>query len=121
MIRRKPRPNWQCGSHERVTASLPRSAGRLEKEDEGDCNHLPRSNGHPTFQIARLSLVKRQMYGRAKIDILKATLSGTSHKTCAKLRQAPIARLGLNVSFRQALGLLERDVRIMRRPEIRRL
>jgi transposase len=37
---------------------------------------LPWSNGQAEGQITRLKLVKRQMYGRAKIDLLQARLIG---------------------------------------------
>ena len=37
---------------------------------------LPWSNGHTEGQITKLKLVKRQMYGRAKIDLLQARLIG---------------------------------------------
>ena len=37
---------------------------------------LPWSNGQTEGQITRLKLVKRQMYGRAKIDLLQARLIG---------------------------------------------
>jgi transposase len=37
---------------------------------------LPRSNGQTEGQITKLKLVKRQMYGRAKIDLLQARLIG---------------------------------------------
>ncbi|CAO4152927.1 ISL3 family transposase ISMex26 [Methylorubrum aminovorans] len=36
----------------------------------------PWSNGQPEGQITRLKLVKRQMYGRAKLDLLEARLIG---------------------------------------------
>ncbi len=35
---------------------------------------LPWSNGQTEGQIAKLKLVKRQMYGRAKLDLLRARL-----------------------------------------------
>jgi hypothetical protein len=38
---------------------------------------LPRSNGQTQGQITRLNLVKRQMYGRGKLDLLQARLIGT--------------------------------------------
>jgi transposase len=31
---------------------------------------LPWSNGHTEGQVNRLKLIKRQMYGRAKLDLL---------------------------------------------------
>jgi transposase len=36
----------------------------------------PWSNGQTEGQITKLKLVKRQMYGRAKIDLLQARLIG---------------------------------------------
>jgi transposase len=38
----------------------------------------PWSNGQIEAQITKLKLVKRQMYGRAKIDLLEARLLGTA-------------------------------------------
>ena len=35
---------------------------------------LPWSNGQVEGQIHRLKLLKRQMYGRAKLDLLRARL-----------------------------------------------
>jgi transposase len=36
----------------------------------------PWSNGQTKGQVTKLKLVKRQMYGRAKIDLLQARLIG---------------------------------------------
>ena len=38
----------------------------------------PWSNGQTEGQVTRLKLVKRQMYGRAKIDLLQARLLGAA-------------------------------------------
>ena len=38
----------------------------------------PWSNGQLEAQITKLKLIKRQMYGRAKIDLLEARLLGTA-------------------------------------------
>jgi transposase len=38
----------------------------------------PWSNGQVEAQITKLKLVKRQMYGRAKIDLLEARLLGAA-------------------------------------------
>ena len=38
----------------------------------------PWSNGQTEDQITKLKLVKRQMYGRAKIDLLQARLIGAT-------------------------------------------
>ena len=39
---------------------------------------LPWSNGQTEGQITKLKLVKRQMYGRGKIDLLQAHLIGAA-------------------------------------------
>jgi transposase len=39
---------------------------------------LPWSNGQTEGHITRLKLVKRQMYGRAKLDLLRARLIGAA-------------------------------------------
>jgi len=38
----------------------------------------PWSNGQTEGQITKLKLVKRQMYGRAKLDLLQARLIGAA-------------------------------------------
>jgi transposase len=38
----------------------------------------PWSNGQTEGQITKLKLVKREMYGRAKLDLLQARLIGTA-------------------------------------------
>jgi transposase len=38
----------------------------------------PWSNGQTEGQVTKLKLVKRQMYGRAKIDLLQARLIGVT-------------------------------------------
>jgi transposase len=38
----------------------------------------PWSNGQTKGQITKLKLIKRQMYGRAKIDLLQARLVGAT-------------------------------------------
>ncbi len=39
---------------------------------------LPWSNGQTEGQVTKLKLVKRQMYGRGRIDLLQARLIGFS-------------------------------------------
>ena len=58
----------------------------------------PWSNGQTEGQINRLKMIKRQMYGRAKLDLLEARLIG-AHKppTAAKLRQSPFSTPNHNV------------------------
>jgi transposase len=43
----------------------------------------PWSNGQVEAQITKLKLVKRQMYGRAKLDLLEARLLGTGYRPLA--------------------------------------
>lgn len=51
---------------------------------------LPWSNGQTDGQITKLKLVKRQMYGRGKIDLLQACLIGFTSGCSAKVRQSPV-------------------------------
>lgn len=46
------------------------------------------SNGQTEGQITKLKLVKRQMYGRAKLDLLQAP-SAPGNGTAPKMRQSP--------------------------------
>ena len=54
--------------------------GGVEKDLDAVRNAIvsPWSNGQTEGQITRLKLIKRQMYGRATIDLLQARLIGTS-------------------------------------------
>ena len=45
----------------------------------------PWSNGQTEGQITKLKLVKRQMYGRARLDLLRARLLGIVWKTALPL------------------------------------
>ncbi len=42
------------------------------------------SNGQTEGQIAKLKLVKRQMYGRGKLDLLQARLLGAAVQNCVR-------------------------------------
>jgi len=64
---------------ERTRASLICSFARGVTIDEAAVRAaitLPWSNGQTEGQIIRLKLVRRQMYGRGKIDLLQARLIG---------------------------------------------
>jgi transposase len=64
---------------ERARASLVASFARGVTNDEAAVQAAitsPWSNGQTEGQITRLKLVKRQMYGRGKIDLLQARLVG---------------------------------------------
>jgi transposase len=63
----------------RACASLVASFARGVANDEAAVRAAitsPWSNGQTEGQITRLKLVKRQMYGRGKIDLLQARLIG---------------------------------------------
>ena len=64
---------------ERARASLIASFARGVPNDEAAVRAaiiLPWSNGQTEGQITRLKLVRRQMYGRGKLDLLQARLIG---------------------------------------------
>ena len=64
---------------ERARASLVASFASGVAKDEAAVRAAmtsPWSNGQTEGQITRLKLVKRQMYGRGKIDLLQARLIG---------------------------------------------
>jgi transposase len=65
----------------RASTSLIASFARGVAKDEAAVRAamtLPWSNGQTEGQITRLKLVKRQMYGRGKIDLLQARLIGVA-------------------------------------------
>ena len=82
---RQVQPRPQLGSFtDRLEALLAEDAARprrdrrtlrriadLLRQDEAALE-LPWSNGQAEGQITRLKLIKRQMYGRAKFDLLRA-------------------------------------------------
>ena len=53
-------------------------ANSVEKDQTAVRNAIvsPWSNGQTEGQITRLKLIKRQMYGRAKLDLLQARVVG---------------------------------------------
>jgi len=57
-----------------------RRANGVEKDLDAVRNAIvsPWSNGQTEGQITRLKLIKRQMYGRAKLDLLQARLVGAT-------------------------------------------
>ena len=64
---------------ERASQSLVASLANGVRRDEAAVRAAilsPWSNGQTEGQITRLKLVKRQMYGRGKIDLLQARLIG---------------------------------------------
>jgi transposase len=78
MIRRKTEAGFTSWI-ERARASLVASFASGVAKDEAAVRAaitLPWSNGQTEGQITRLKLVRRQMYGRGKIDLLQARLIG---------------------------------------------
>jgi len=78
MIRRKAAAELSSWI-ERARASLVASFARGVTNDEAAVRAAitsPWSNGQTEGQITRLKLVRRQMYGRGKIDLLQARLIG---------------------------------------------
>jgi transposase len=75
-------PNDQTGFTSRIErgrASLVASFASGVAKDEAAVRAAitsPRSNGQTEDQITRLKLVRRQMYGQGKIDLLQARLIG---------------------------------------------
>ena len=78
---------------ERAAQSLVASFGSgVRKNEDAVCAAIvsPWSNGRTEGQITKLKLVKRQMYGRGKIDLLQARLIGAAcPDTAARVRQSP--------------------------------
>jgi transposase len=69
---------FQAMVRNKVDAELASFAGGVAKDEAAvrAAITLPWSNGQTEGQITKLKLVKRQMYGRGKIDLLQARLIG---------------------------------------------
>ena len=68
---------WLEGAKASLVGSF---ANGVEKDIAAVRNAIisPWSNGQTEGQITKLKLIKRQMYGRAKIDLLQARLVGAT-------------------------------------------
>ena len=80
MIRRRSSPISIHGSPRPAPASSPRSptaSPRIKRAVRAAITE-PWSNGQTEGQITKLKLVKRQMYGRGKLDLLQARLIGAA-------------------------------------------
>jgi transposase len=78
MIRRKAEAGfapWIERARNSLVASFAGGVGRDEAAVRAAITS-PWSNGQTEGQITRLKLVRRQMYGRGKIDLLQARLIG---------------------------------------------
>jgi transposase len=80
MIRKKDEAEldvWIANAKTSLVSSL--ATGVLkDRAAVGAAITQPWSNGQVEAQITKLKLVKRQMYGRAKLDLLEARLLGTA-------------------------------------------
>jgi hypothetical protein len=86
MIRRKAEAG-AIPRIERARASLVASFASGVVKDEAAVRaaiNLPWSNGQTEGQITRLKLVRRQMYGRGKINLLQAMLAYLIERTKAR-------------------------------------
>lgn len=78
-LRNAPRPgaelltSWIAKAQATGILELSRLAKGLQKDFDAVCNALesPWSNGQTEGQVNRLKMIKRQMFGRAKFDLLK--------------------------------------------------
>ena len=79
MIRERRRPDLDVWIEAAARSLLASFASGLLKDKAGVAAALTQSwsNGQTEGQITRLKLVKRQMFGRAKLDLLEARLIGT--------------------------------------------
>ena len=69
---------WLRRAEASLVASFARGIGRDRSAVQAAIT-LPWSNGQTEGQITKLKLVKRQMYGRGKIDLLQARLIGRNY------------------------------------------
>jgi transposase len=80
MIRRRSQPNldpWFDRARASLVASFANGVIK-DKAAVGAAIDLPWSNGQTEGQITKLKLVKRQMYGRGKLDLLQARMLGAN-------------------------------------------
>lgn len=79
MIRKKSLDldGWLADASPSLVASFANGIRKDQQAVEAAIT-LPWSNGQTEGQITRLKLIKRQMYGRAKLDLLEARLIGAS-------------------------------------------
>lgn len=79
MIRRRAPTELACWLDEAACGPLAAFARGLRKDQPAVAAalSLPWSNGQTEGHITRLKLLKRQMFGRAKLDLLRARLLGS--------------------------------------------
>ena len=82
MIRQRNSADLRFWLHDATSGLLASFARGLQADQEAVAAALtdPWSNGQTEGQITKLKLVKRQMYGRAKLDLLRARLLGAARQ-----------------------------------------
>ena len=78
MIRQRKSADLRPWLQDAASSLLASFANGLQADESAVAAALlePWSNGQTEGQITKLKLVKRQMYGRAKLDLLRARLLG---------------------------------------------
>jgi transposase len=73
MLRERDWQAWPRWLQSAKDTGLARFAAHLQRDERAilAAMQLPWSNGHVEGQVHRLKLIKRQMYGRAKFDLLR--------------------------------------------------
>jgi transposase len=80
MVRRKSQPDldpWLDRARASLVASFANGVVKDKAAVEAAID-LPWSHGQTEGQITKLKLVKRQMYGRGKLDLLQARMLGAN-------------------------------------------
>jgi len=80
MIRERDSRAWPAWLHSAKATLLARFAQSLCRDEAAvlAALQLPWSNGQVEGQVHRLKLIKRQMYGRAKFDLLRLRVVHTT-------------------------------------------
>ena len=80
MIRSKAAEKLDSWLTDAKTSLVRSFANGVERDIDAVRNAIisPWSNGQTEGQITKLKLIKKQMYGRAKIDLLQARLIGAA-------------------------------------------
>lgn len=68
---------WIDAASESLLASFAKGIAK-DRDAVGAAINEPWSNGQTEGQVNKLKVIKRQMYGRAKIDLLEARLIGAT-------------------------------------------
>ena len=91
MIRKKTTPDLEPWIADADASLLASFASGIRRDHAAVRSAIaePWSNGQTEGQITKLKLVKRQMYGRGKLDLLLARLIEVASAESSRLRQSP--------------------------------